>query len=96
MTERDKRLEQLRKELQGPLKQFEEVKDFIEQASMVREVEHLKSAETAEKEKPLYVVYNEKQFLVHKVLMSDSLIKLSLIYNVSQKDIKLCNGLTMD
>lgn len=63
---------------------------------MIREVQHLKSEDVAEKEKPLYVLCNEKQFLVHKVLMSDSLTKLSLMYNVSQKDIKLCNGLTMD
>ena len=50
---------------------------------MIKEVTHVKSADGAAKEKPLYVLYNEKSFLVHKVLMSDSLTKLSLMYNVS-------------
>ena len=39
---------------------------------------------------------NGKQFLVHKVRESDSLMKLSLMYNVSIRLIKNCNNLVDD
>ena len=39
---------------------------------------------------------NDRQFLVHKVIESDSLMRLSLKYNVSIRLIKNCNNLVDD
>lgn len=59
-------------------------------------VDGVVAGDEIEEEKPIFIKINDKVYLSHQVLDHDSLTKLSLLYNVSKRDIKAANDLEMD